>query len=213
MTTNNLQTADVSQAEFWQSRYDNGETGWDIGQVSPPIKAYIDHLCEQGVDKDSHILIAGAGNAHEAKYLHELGFRQVIVVDFAKQPLANFAAANSTFPSEHLVQADFFALNPSNYQFDYIIEQTFFCAIDPSRRSEYAEQMAKLLKPTGELFGVLFDRDFEGGPPFGGHTSEYRTLLSRYFTIVTLAPCYNSIAPRQGNEVFIRLVKAQADRG
>lgn len=71
-----------------------------------------------------------------------------------------------------------------------MIEQTFFCAIDPSRREEYAKQMARLLKPTGELFGVLFDRDFEQSPPFGGSAQEYRETFAPYFRQVLIEPCY-----------------------
>lgn len=197
----------VSEADFWQKRYDDGYTGWDIGKVSPPLQAYIEHLLEKGVSKDVQILIPGAGNAYEAAYLHKLGFTNVTVVDFAKQPLDNFATSHPDFPKAHLLQADFFGLDPAIYQFDFIIEQTFFCAIDPSRRDEYVQQMARLLKPTGELFGVMFDRDFPDGPPFGGSAQEYRARFERYFTIVTLEPCYNSIGPRQGSEVFVRLKK------
>lgn len=204
---NTQNTPDVSQAEFWQNRYDNGATGWDIGKISPPLQAYIDHLVSKGVDKSAKILIPGAGNAYEADYLHQQGFTNVIVVDFAKQPLDNFESNHPDFPKAHLLQADFFGLDPTQYQFDYIIEQTFFCAIDPSRRDEYVQQMAKLLKPTGELFGVMFDRDFPDGPPFGGSAEEYQQRFERYFTIVTLAPCYNSIGPRNGSELFIRLIK------
>lgn len=195
----------VNTAEFWQNRYDDGATGWDIGTVSPPLQTYIDHLLAKGVSKDVQILIPGAGNAHEAAYLHQQGFTHVLVLDFARQPLENFERDHPDFPKPHLIQADFFGLDPSQYQFDYIVEQTFFCAIDPSRREAYAKQMAKLLKPTGELFGVLFDRQFKQSPPFGGNIENYRTLFSRYFTIVTLEPCHNSIAPRQGSEVFVRL--------
>ncbi|MCS7037470.1 MAG: SAM-dependent methyltransferase, partial [Saprospiraceae bacterium] len=57
------------------------------------------------------------------------------------------------------------------------------------------------------LAGVLFDRDFEGGPPFGGHAEEYRALFEPLFRIHTLEPCYNSIPPRAGAEVFIILKK------
>lgn len=198
-------THDVSAAKFWQDRYDHGHTGWDIGKVSPPLQAYIEHLLANGVSKNVRMLIPGAGNAYEAAFLHALGFGNVTVADFAKQPLDNFANANPSFPKAHLLQADFFGLDPAQYQFDFIIEQTFFCAIDPSRREEYAQQMAKLLKPSGELFGVMFDRDFDQGPPFGGHRDEYQALFARYFDIKTLAPCYNSVGPRQGSELFVRL--------
>ena len=108
-----------------------------------------------------------------------------------------------------MIKADFFGLNPDTYQFDYMIEQTFFCAIDPSRREEYAKQMARLLKPTGELFGVLFDRDFEQSPPFGGSAQEYRETFAPYFRQVLIEPCYNSIEPRQGTELFVRLSQRQ----
>ena len=209
MTTTNSSSHDnlppVNQADFWQARYQQGETGWDIGHISTPLKTYIDGLIAANIDLASRILIPGAGNAYEASYLHTHGFTQVFIVDFAEQPLAAFAQKHPDFPQTHLIQADFFALDEAIGQFDYIIEQTFFCAIDPSRREDYAKKMQQLLKPTGELFGVLFNKDFPVNPPFGGDIDSYQQLFSRYFTIKTLAPCYNSIAPRQGTELFIRL--------
>ena len=30
--------------EFWEDRWANNNTGWDMGQVSPPLKEYIDQL-------------------------------------------------------------------------------------------------------------------------------------------------------------------------
>lgn len=194
-------TQSVSTAEFWQNRYEQGYTGWDIGTVSPPLQAYFDQL----TDKSKKILIAGAGNAHEAEYLHQQGFSQVIVVDFAQMPLDNFAQKFPDFPKNHLINADFFALNPDDYQFDLIIEQTFFCAIDPNRRAEYASQMKRLLKPNGKLVGVLFDRTFDSSPPFGGSLAEYQQLFVKDFCIQVLEPCYNSVKPRQGHELFMIL--------
>ena len=29
---------------YWQSRYLQNQTGWDLGEVSPPLKAYFDGL-------------------------------------------------------------------------------------------------------------------------------------------------------------------------
>ena len=132
-------------------------------------------------------------------------------MDFARLPLDNFAKRYPSFPKAHLLQADFFGLDPAQYQFDYIIEQTFFCAIDPSRRSDYAKQMQKLLKPTGKLVGLLLDKHFESNPPFGGDKQEYETLFQQFFTIDTLAPCYNSIKPRQGSELFFILSQKKVE--
>ncbi len=75
---------------FWKDRYKQGKTEWDMGHISPPIKQYIDSRLINA-NKDLSILIAGVGNAYEAEYLHKLGFKHVIVVDFVKAPLENFA--------------------------------------------------------------------------------------------------------------------------
>jgi methyl halide transferase len=95
---------------------------------------------------------------------------------------------------------DFFDLQGS---FDLIVEQTFFCALDPSLRTRYVQKCRELLAPEGKLAGLLFDREFKGGPPFGGSALEYRELFSRELEIKTLDRCHNSVGPRAGHEIFI----------
>ncbi|HIC33088.1 MAG TPA: SAM-dependent methyltransferase, partial [Flavobacteriaceae bacterium] len=77
---------DLSE-EFWDNRYKNEDTGWDLGEVSPPLKAYFDQL----QDKNLKILIPGGGNSHEAEYLYNQGFTNVFVVDVSKTALENFS--------------------------------------------------------------------------------------------------------------------------
>ncbi len=103
------------------------ETGWDLGAVSPPIKAYIDQLN----DKNISILIPGAGNAYEAAYLFEQGFKNITVLDLAIKPLKNLKERVPDFPEHQLLHQNFF---DHKGQYDLIIEQTFFCALDPSLR-------------------------------------------------------------------------------
>jgi hypothetical protein len=67
--------------------------------------------------------------------------------------------------------------------------------------------MHALLASGGTLAGVLFNRHFEGGPPFGGSIDEYAPLFSSIFKIKTLKSCHNSIIPRKGSEVFFILKK------
>ncbi len=50
---------------YWKYRYQQKQTGWDIGFASTPLVTYFDHLN----DKDIKILIPGCGNAYEAEYL------------------------------------------------------------------------------------------------------------------------------------------------
>ena len=195
---------DINQAAFWQQRYESNSIQWDMGQISPPLKAYIDQLPESA--KDQMILVPGAGNAYEVGYLHEQGFTHVILVDFAPAPIEDFAKRYPDFPSEDLICADFFELSPENYQFDWILEQTFFCAINTSRRDEYVQQMAVLLKPQGKLIGLLFDRKFGGDDiPFGGSKKEYLQRFAPYFDIDIMETATNSHPARQGSELFLKL--------
>ena len=192
---------DFLSDEFWNQRYVDGSTGWDLGAVSPPIHAYIDQL----ENKDLKILIPGAGNGHEVSYLHKLGFKNVHVLDFAPLAITTFLEKHPEFPSSQAHTADFFKFEENS--FDLIMEQTLFCAIDPSLREKYAEKSSSLLRDGGKLVGVLFNREFDGGPPFGGSKSEYLETFKPHYSKVSMEDCYNSIEPRQGNEVFIQLEK------
>ena len=134
--------------DYWQNRYDTGTDGWDLGAPSTPLTTYIDQI----TNKDLRILIPGCGPAWEGQYLHERGFRNVWLMDLTGGPFAGFLQRCPDFPKEHLLTGDFFA---HEGQYDLIIEQTFFCAIDPSLRERYAEKMSELLAPGGKLVGVL----------------------------------------------------------
>jgi len=183
--------------DFWEERYQAQKTGWDIGAVSEPLKVYIDSL----KDTSATILIPGAGNSYEAEYLHNKGFENVDVIDIAKQPLVNFQNRVPDFPKENLIQTDFFEFSKT---YDLILEQTFFCALDPVLRQEYANKMSTLLNKNGKLAGVLFDFPLtKDGPPFGGSKSEYITYFQNLFNIKTMERCYNSILPRKDKELFI----------
>lgn len=182
---------------FWESLYEENSTGWNIGYPSTPIKTYIDQL----KNKNLKILIPGAGNAYEAEYLHNSGFTNVWLIDLAKKPLENFKKRVPDFPQTQLIQGDFFE---HNSQYDIIVEQTFFCALDPILRNAYAERMSQLLKSGGKLIGLLFNFELTSeGPPFGGNEKEYQKLFSNYFKIEVLEAAYNSIKPRSGREFFI----------
>lgn len=188
--------------KYWTNRYQAGETQWDAGSITTPLKAYFDGLA----DKDMRILLPGGGSGYEAAYLHEQGFRNVFLLDFSEVPLQNFRDRYPSFPADHLLQKDFFALEGA---FDMIVEQTFFCALHPTQRPAYASQMARLLKPGGRLIGLLFEIPLiADGPPFGGSREEYLQYFLPHFTIHKLELCYNSIKPRQGKELWIDLEKS-----
>lgn len=187
-------------AAYWTDRYKDQNTGWDTNGITTPLKEYFDQL----TDKQLKILIPGAGNAHEAGYLWENGFKDTFVLDWSPIPLRNFKNKYPEFPDSQLLEADFFELEGD---YDLIVEQTFFCAFDPLLREDYAKKIPELLKQSGKLVGLLWDSDFSGGPPFGGTNEEYHSLFSPYLRIDKLEKCYNSIKPRANRESFIILTR------
>lgn len=187
--------------EFWDQRYRSNETGWDLGGPSTPLKAYIDQLS----DRDLRILIPGGGRAYEAEHAHRSGFRSVFVIDLTDAPLKDLLNRCPDFPKDHLIEGDFF-LHEGEY--DLILEQTFFCALDPSLRGEYVRQIKRLLAPGGRLAGVLFNDALNTDrPPFGGVKEEYDLLFREQFEEFSLEPCMNSIQPRSGRELWLKAVR------
>jgi len=188
-------------AQYWEERYQDAETGWDAGQATTPLREYIEQLAS----KSLRVLIPGAGNAHEAEFLHREGFTDVTVLDVASSPLKHLQERCPTFPLEKLVQGDFFA---HQGEYDLILEQTFFCALNPKLRKAYAKKMHQLLAPKGKLAGLLFDGlPITDNPPYGGTQEEYRPYFSPFFDFHTFEACYNSIPPRSGSELFMILTK------
>lgn len=185
--------------EFWNQKYLNKEHKWDIGYVSTPLKEYFEQL----ENKELRILIPGCGNSYEAEFLYNKGFKNISVIDFSEIALSNLKQRVPNFPEENLICKDFFDLNGS---FDLIIEQTFFCAIDPFRRKKYSEKVYDLLLDKGKLVGLLFDDSLNSDyPPFGGDKKEYLSYFSDKFKIKKMERAYNSIKERSGRELFMIL--------
>jgi SAM-dependent methyltransferase len=188
-------------ANYWEERYQAGQTGWDIGQASPALIAYFEKLAH----KDIHILIPGAGKAHDLAWLHQQGFRNSVVIDISPTALKQAANLYPEIPATHFIEGDFFSHNGA---YDLIVEQTFFCALSPELRPQYAQKMHELLKPGGRLMGLLFDFPLSAdGPPFGGSAAEYQDHFYPLFTIEHLERAYNSIKPRVGRELFFEFLK------
>ncbi len=190
--------------KFWDNQYQSKNTGWDIGYISTPLKDYFDQL----QDKKLRILIPGGGNSYEAEYLFKKGFKNVFVVDLSETALSNLQKRIPSFPKDNLIRSNFFDIKDS---FDLIIEQTFFCALNPKLRPQYTQKANELLKQNGKLVGLLFCIPlYEDRPPFGGNKEEYISYFKPYFNLEIIDPAYNSIKSRMGNELFIKFIKKQA---
>ena len=186
---------------FWNDKYVKSKTGWDVGEITTPLKEYFDQLN----NKKNKILIPGCGNAYEAGYLFKNKFHSTFVLDYSKHALNNFSKRVPDFPKKQLLKNDFF---DAQGKYNIIIEQTFFCAIDKNKRRDYFAKMYDLLKAHGKLIGLLFDHNLnEDHPPFGGSKREYQKYFEPYFNIKVFETAYNSINSRKGSELFMILIK------
>ena len=186
---------------YWNNQYDALATGWDLGEVSPPLKAYIDQL----TNKALRILIPGCGNTYEADYLLQHGFTNITVIDIAPTLIAQLKEKYKGNPNIKIILGDFF---DHEGEYDLILEQTFFCATNPPLRKDYVAKMHELLATRGKLVGVLFNREFEQqGPPFGGCKSQYESMFEKDFDFKAFELCNNSFVKRAGTELFINLSK------
>ena len=70
---------------FWKTKYNNDDTGWNIGYTSMSIKTYIYQL----TDKALKIVIPGAYNSYDDEYLHFNGLRIVYVLYNSSDTLQN----------------------------------------------------------------------------------------------------------------------------
>ena len=184
-------------SKYWEERYLKGEDKWNVGEISTPIKEYVDQI----TDKKIKILIPGAGNGYEFEYLIKNGFKNSFVVDYAATPLENIKKRIPNLDKNQVINSDFFELEG---KFDLIIEQTFFCALNPELREDYVQKMKSLLNPKGKIAGLLFQFPLTAeGPPFGGSKEEYIALFQKDFNIITMETAYNSIATRKNKELFV----------
>jgi len=195
-----MENENLTTKNYWTQRYKDEKTGWDIGYPSTPLKTYFNQLD----NKELKILIPGAGNAYEAEYLYNSGFKNIFVMDISEFPLTDFKKRNPDFPKNQLILGDFFS---HQNHYDLIIEQTFFCSFPPleNTRKAYTKQMANLLSTNGKLVGVWFDIPLTGDlekRPFGGNKALYLSYFETHFDIKTFEKCYNSIPDRENNELF-----------
>ena len=128
-------------------------------------------------------LIPGAGRAYDAIALAEHGFDSVTAVDLsptachaAREEIATYNTAAEQGNAINVLCADFFDLTG---HYDFIWDNTFLCALDPSTRKRWALKMKALLTPdTGELITCVFPiGEREGGPPFALSIPLVKALL------------------------------------
>ena len=164
--------------KFWEKRWKEGETPWDHGSHAPPFEEFVERVGAPS----GKVLIPGPGSGHDVYYFADLG-AQVTGLDIAPSAL-KAAKKTNAHPRADYRLGNFLDPDPSlRKQFDWIIEHTCLCALEPSHWPDYARSVRKLLKPGGYYLALFYrDPDDDEGPPFRIEEEDIIDLFSKGLT-------------------------------
>jgi len=181
----------------WSERYQKGETPWDKGRHHPALEWLVR---DPRFDFGGRVLVPGCGRGHDAAFLAGTG-AAVTGVDLAPEAIAaareNYPGTNPSFFCGDLKQP-----TPGDKNgFDWIVEHTCLCALNPGDRRYYPRFAAHCLRPGGRIFAVVFDQlDSEDGPPFATPAAEMHSLFGGGFSLEDLGPPPGSFPGRENEE-------------
>jgi methyl halide transferase len=196
---------DVNFPEKWDENYQRGTDGWDLGRPTPLFQQL---LLRQDLPP-GRIIVLGAGRGHDAREFARHGF-QVTAVDFSSRAVQEMHRLASPDAPVEILQHDIFMLPESfNQSFDYVLEYTCFCAIDPTRHAAYADLVARLLKLGGMYIDLAFPLDGrKDGPPFAVTIQEILDLFqARDFKLISREKSAQSIPRRRDAEELLLFQK------
>jgi SAM-dependent methyltransferase len=192
----------------WQRRYEEGDAPWDKGAPSPVL---VDYLREKRIA--GRVLVPGCGRGHDARALAARAEAFVVGLDLSDAAVAqaeNLTPAAMTNLS--FVAGDFFSLpNAMVGSFDWLVEHTCFCAIDPRQRADYVAAAAGALGAGGKMFGIFYpDPRSETAPPFPVSRDELSALFDPHFTLLEEWVPKNSFPGRERREL-VRILEKRMD--
>lgn len=199
----------------WDLAYTDETTPWDLGSPTPEFLRLVKEEKVFGpkpspeTERVPTILVPGCGRGYDVIAFAEAGF-SVVGLDFSGEAIAEAGRLQVNRESEigrtlriEWASGDFFSWSQelgNQARFDFIIEYTFFCAIDPKRRPEYVAAMKRLLKPSGRLVALFFPfEERVGGPPFALEAKAVEADFTADFEL-RWEDTKESVKPRRGRE-------------
>jgi SAM-dependent methyltransferase len=171
--------ADSSAPAFWEAHYGGpAAPPWDLGEPAPPFRSA---LARGDLAPPGRIALLGAGRGHDALLFARAGF-EVVGFDFAAPAVAaaTAAAEGAGLAARcRFLRRDIFSLGRDFAgAFDAVAEHTCFCAIEPARRAEYVDTVARILKPGGILLALFYLRPNDpNGPPWPSERADLERLF------------------------------------
>ncbi len=169
--------------EYWEHRYQTGETDWEKGAPSPGL---VDFLAAHSELEPGAVCVPGCGTGHDVREFAKVGFAAFgfdiapSAIRLAMEKTASGAPASrrrvaageeragetAALPGTAEFQLADFLHDPPPRKFDWLFEHTLFCAIQPSERDDYVRAVLRWLKPGGTYLAVNYFLCDPDGPPF-----------------------------------------------
>jgi SAM-dependent methyltransferase len=191
-------TQDVNSPHKWDTNYETQTDGWDLGGPTPVFQ----RLISSQELLPGRMIVLGAGRGYDAHEFARDGF-EVTAVDFSSYAVREMERLADPEAPIEILQSDIFALSHElDGSFDYVLEYVCFCAIDPTRRGDYADLVHRLLKPNGHFIDLAYPlEERQGGPPFAVSESEIMQLFTEWgFRLVLREKRSESIKRRRDPE-------------
>lgn len=192
-----LTTEEAKATPFWDQRFEQQTTPWDLGEPHPAIDPTLLQLKLQ----KSRFVNFGCGLGHDAHFIAKKG-HLVQAIDFSPVAIEN---AQKLYPKPAHLQwrvDDVFNLKEP-VKADVIFEHTLFCAIPPARRKDLVRVWKQSLEDRGYLLGIFFVNPKRYGPPYGCSEWELRELLEPHFRLMYWKRWEVSPSHRRGTELVV----------
>ncbi len=201
-------TPEELDAEQWNARWARADTPWDMRRPSPPLAHW---LARGELPAGRRVFVPGCGSGHEVRLLAAAGF-ECVGADFAADAAAAARQTIAGVWGATIIEVDVLAPASVDAPFDWIFDQTFFCALHPDLRPRYAPALRRWLAPGGELWAIVLRTENTDRPPFDVTPEAYSELLrgAAFEIVETRALQAESHPARRGRET---LVRARAARG
>jgi len=168
-------------SEYWEARYETKDMPWDKGEPSPGL---VDFLAANPNLKRGTVCVPGCGSGYDACEFAKAGFD---TFGFDLAPSAISIAEEKTKAAGLKAKfqlADFLHDEPPQ-KFDWLVEHTLFCAIQPDERDDYVRAALRWLKPGGNYLAVNYLIPDTDGPPFGTTRDEIWRRFSPHFELLS----------------------------
>lgn len=166
--------------EYWEGRYQRGDTEWEKGAPSPGL---VDFLAANPNLPRGTVCVPGCGSGHDVRAFAQAGFIAT-GVDIAPSAIERAARITGTTGLNATFKLLDFLHDPPPERFDWVFEHTLFCAIQPADRDAYVRAVPRWLKPGGQYLAVHYNIPDTDGPPFGTDEAELNQRFGPPFELM-----------------------------